>query len=334
MHHVPSLLAALVALVLLAADANGADPAPAQAEAPAAPVMLNHSVTVEDSRIRLGDLFSGLDRNADAAVAAAPTPGERVTLNAAWLGRVAQAYKLSWRPMSNLDRVVVLRSSQVLERHRVEAMIRDQLAKQGMSGDLDIDLDARPNEIHLPADAEEPAVLARFQLERRSMRFSGILIAPANHPEGKRYPVAGRVFEMTSVPALGRRVLPGETVGERDLTWLRMRADQVGPSTVTDPGQIIGLSPKRVLQANRAMTTAEIEAPVIVTKNSIVTVQLRSPGMLLTARAKAVANGAMGETIRVVNTSSNRTLDAVVIGPGTVAIGGGHPPRVAANQGF
>jgi len=42
----------------------------------------------------------------------------------------------------------------------------------------------------------------------------------------------------------------------------------------------------------------------------------------------------MGETIRVVNTNTNRTLDAVVIGPGTVAVGGANPPRLAAIQGF
>lgn len=319
-----SLAFAIAACALLAAEAFGAEQ----------PVVLKPSVTVEDTRIRLGDLFTGVDRHADAVIAAAPAPGERVTLNANLLLRVAQAYKLGWRPMSNLDRVTVMRSSQVLERHRVEAMIRDQLAKEGLAGDLDIELEARPNEIHLPADAEEAAQLVRFQFERRSLRFSGTLIAPANHPQGKRYPVSGRAFEMTSVPALGRRVMPGETVGERDLTWLRMRADLVGANTVTDPGQIVGLSPKRVLQANRPLSTAEIEAPVIVTKNSLVTVMLRHPGMLLTARAKAASNGAMGETIRVVNTVSNKTLDAVVIGPGTVAIGGSVPPRLAANQGF
>ncbi len=327
MHHLLSIVSALAALALLVADAYGADPAPAQ------PVTLKPAVTVEDARIRLGDLFSGLEQHADAVVGAAPTPGERVTLNANWLARIAQAYKLGWRPMSKLDRVTVLRSSQVLEGYRIEAMVRDQLTKEGLSGDLDIDLDHRPNEIHLPADAEEPATLARFQFERRAMRFSGVLIAPANHPEGKRYPIAGRVYDMASVPALGRRVMPGETVSERDLTWIRLRADQVGPNTVTDPGQIVGLSPKRVLQANRALTTAEIEAPVIVTKNSIVTVMLRHPGMVLTAKAKAAGNGAMGETIRVVNTATNKTLDAVVIGHGTVAVGGGVPPRLAANQG-
>ncbi|MCK6453364.1 MAG: flagellar basal body P-ring formation chaperone FlgA [Alphaproteobacteria bacterium] len=323
-----SLAFALAVCALLAAEALGADPAPAQ------PVTLNPTVTVEDARIRLGDLFAGIEHHGDAVVASAPAPGERVTLGAAWLARIAQAYKLGWRPMSSLERVTVLRSSQVLQGHRIEAMVRDQLAKEALNGDIDVELDQRPNEIHLPADAEDAAVLARFQFERRAMRFSGVLIAPANHPEGKRYPIGGRVYEMTSVPALGRRVMPGETVSERDLTWIRLRADRVGPNTVTDPGQIVGLSPKRVLQANRALTTAEIEAPVVVTKNSIVTVMLRHPGMLLTAKAKAASNGAMGETIRVVNTATNKTLDAVVIGPGTVAVGGSAPPRLAANQGF
>src|SRR5262245_53327040 len=144
----PSFVAALVALLLVSFGASSA-------ETPAAPVTLKPAVTVEDARIRLGDLFLGVDRNADVVVAAAPTPGERITLNANFLLRVAQAYKLNWRPMSNLDRVTVMRSSQLLERHRIEALLREQLAKEGMTGDLDIELEARPNEIQLPSDAED-----------------------------------------------------------------------------------------------------------------------------------------------------------------------------------
>jgi flagella basal body P-ring formation protein FlgA len=71
----------------------------------------------------------------------------------------------------------------------------------------------------------------------------------------------------------------------------------------------------------------------MVKKNSIVTLTFRHPGMELTAKAKATANGALGDTISVINTASNKPVDAVVVGRGSVAIGPGARQRLAFNQG-
>jgi len=312
----------------LCLGAMAADPAP-----PESPATLRPSVMVEGPTVRLGDLFLGVERDADAIVATAPAPGERVVLEANWLGRVARAYKVNWRPVSRLDRVALARASQVLDRQSIDALVQQALAKEGITGDLEIELDGRLAEVHFPIDANEPANLTRLQFDRRSGRFTALLVVPANHPESRRYPIAGRVYEQAVLPALGRRVAPGELIEERDLAWVKVRADLVGPSTLTEIDQVLGLSPRRGLQPNRALTTADIEAPVMVKKNSVVTLIFRHPGMELTAKAKATANGTLGETIRVTNIASNKPVDAVVVGRGVVAIGPGTRPRLAYNQG-
>jgi flagella basal body P-ring formation protein FlgA len=49
-------------------------------------------------------------------------------------------------------------------------------------------------------------------------------------------------------------------------------------------------------------------------------VALEGDNMSLTVQGKALQNGAIGDTIRVVNTMSNRTLDAVVVSASRVAV--------------
>ncbi len=315
---------------LAAAGSLAADPATAP---PPSPATLRSSIVVEGPTVRLGDIFLGLERDADAVVAAAPAPGEQVMLDAAWLGRVARAYRVDWRPATRLDRASLARASHVLERASIEALVRQAVAKEGLVGDLEVELDGRLAEIHLPVDALEPANLVRLQLDRRTMRFSAILVAPANHPESRRHPVAGRIHEQATLPALGRRIAPGEPIEERDLVWIKLRADQVGPSTVTEADQILGLSPRRPLPSHRPLAAGDLESPVMVRKNSIVTMTFRHPGMELTAKAKATSNGTLGETIRVINTASNKPVDAVVVGRNAVAVGPGVRPRLAQIQG-
>ena len=54
------------------------------------------------------------------------------------------------------------------------------------------------------------------------------------------------------------------------------------------------------------------------------------PGITLTTRGKALAAGAEGDTIDVLNPHSKRVLQATVRGPGTVVVGRGRTVTAAA----
>jgi flagella basal body P-ring formation protein FlgA len=47
-----------------------------------------------------------------------------------------------------------------------------------------------------------------------------------------------------------------------------------------------------------------------------VTLVYNAPGMALSMRVRALEDGAVGQSVRLLNTASNRTIDAVVTGPG------------------
>ncbi len=310
-----------------AAQAQQADPK----AAPGVPATYRPAVTVEASTVLLGDIFLGVERDADKVIATAPYPGEHVVLDHAWLARVARAHGVNWQPASRMDRVALSRASQILDRQTIEALVQDALARDGLAGDYAIDFDLRTPEIHLPVDARDLARLQQFQFDRRTLRFAAVLITPANHPESKRFSLVGRAFEQMTLPALARRVNPGEMVEERDLTWIKVRSDQVAANALTDATLILGQSPRRQLQANRMLTANDLETPILVKRNSIVTVVFRHPGMELTGQGKATANASLGEAVRVVNSTSNKQFDAVVTGRGSVAVGAAPRARVAQN---
>ncbi len=53
-----------------------------------------------------------------------------------------------------------------------------------------------------------------------------------------------------------------------------------------------------------------------VRRGETVTLTFRAPGVMLATRARALEDGAVGQSVRLVNTTSNRTIDAIVTGPG------------------
>jgi len=58
----------------------------------------------------------------------------------------------------------------------------------------------------------------------------------------------------------------------------------------------------------------------LVSKGSLVTIILKKPGLSLTSQGRALQNGADGDTIRISNTNTSRTIEAVVIGSNIVTV--------------
>ena len=125
---------------------------------------------------------------------------------------------------------------------------------------------------------------------------------------------------MVQVPVLSRQVAPGETIGRQDIGWSRVRADRLARNVVASAEDLIGMSPRRPVGVAQPVRSDELRTPVVVAKNSLVVVKLRTDRMLLTAQARALENGAQGELIRVMNTKSNTVINAMVVDSGTVQV--------------
>jgi flagella basal body P-ring formation protein FlgA len=283
-------------------------------------VLLKGKVVVDGPVVHLGDLFDGLGTQAMTAVARAPAPGSRVQVNARWLAAVAQAYAVPWRPSSQLDSSVIERSSIVIETQRIESATIEALRQRGARGNLSLILDNPATRIHLPSDAESSLSVAGLTHNPETGRFTAHLIAPAEGTTLAQVTISGRAIEMIEVPVLRRRVLPGEVIREGDILWQGLRADRIARNVVLDPVNLVGKSPRRPIRPDEPVLGSELREPVLVPKNSLVTIRLQTARMVLTARGRAMEPGAQGDVIRVVNTKSNKIISASVTDAGTVEV--------------
>jgi len=145
-------------------------------------------------------------------------------------------------------------------------------------------------------------------------------VAPAEGTPLARATISGRAVEMTDIPVLGRRLEPGEVIAHNDVEWISVRADRVGRNTISDPERLLGKSPRRPIRAGEAVLSADLREPVLVEKNSIVTIRLQHPRMELTAQGRALDQGSAGDTIRVMNTKSKTVVNAEVAESGDVMV--------------
>lgn len=76
----------------------------------------------------------------------------------------------------------------------------------------------------------------------------------------------------------------------------------------------------RGLRAGHPVFARDVERPVLVTKDSLVTLVLQASHMRLTARGKALDQGSHGDVIRIVNEQSKQVVEGTVIGAGQAAV--------------
>ena len=233
---------------------------------------------------------------------------------------MAQAYALPWRPRSRYDTITIERESQVIEGARIETAATRALAAHGVTGRYSVIFDNPSLRLHLPTDVTPSVAIAGLSYDPASGRFSGQVVAPAQDTPLVRAAISGRAVEMTEVPALVRRVEPGEVIGPEDLQWISVRADRLTRNTLADESRLLGKSPRRPIRAGQAVLGSDLREPIVVEKNSIVTIRLETPRMVLTAQGRSLDQGADGEVIRVMNTKSKKIVNATVGRNGEVRV--------------
>ncbi|MBL8672374.1 MAG: flagellar basal body P-ring formation protein FlgA [Alphaproteobacteria bacterium] len=302
-----------------------APPAEAAPSAAASDVTLRTQVEVAGDVIRLGDLFEGLADNADVAVARAPEPGASVGFEANYLAQLSLRYKIGWRPDSRFERVVVTRRSTAIDQDAIAYALRSAFAREGLSSELDVTFDGSQRTVHVPAGQGSALTVERLAVDRASGRFTATLSVAGTH----RIQSSGRVIEMVKVPVLADRLGPEDVIRATNLRWVTLRMDRLQGDIVTDADTLIGMSPRRGLTPGTPLRANDVRPTIVVKKNSVVGMVFKTPYMTLSAQGRALEDGAQGDTIRVINTATQRTVHAQVSGPGQVKIFPTH--RLASN---
>ncbi|WP_193371060.1 flagellar basal body P-ring formation chaperone FlgA [Pelagibius marinus] len=313
-----ALLAAALLLPLPQARAETAAPDSAGQDL----LTLRAGSVIEDDVVRLRDLFDGIadPAVAETPVAKAPQPGASIDVGARWLAAVAKAHGLPWQPRSRYERINLRRDSHDIAGEEIEEALRTALADQGLDGEVRLSFDQPGLRLRLPSTAERSLRVTRLTLDPSSGRFLAHVVAPAAGEPKATLSVTGRALEMTEVPVLTRRVNPGEVIRARDIEWMSVQANRLTRTTVVDVASMIGMSPRRPIRAQDLVRSTDLQSPVMVTKNTLVTIRLQTSRMQLTVQGRALEDGAEGDVVRVMNTKSNTVVNAVVVGGGSVIV--------------
>ena len=143
--------------------------------------------------------------------------------------------------------------------------------------------------------------------------------APATPSSHRARTTATHARRAQQTLAYARNIQAGDILAAADLVWSE---DAVSASdSLGDPDAAVGKAARHALRAGAPAQARDLLSPRVVKRDEPVRVSFEADGVTLSLDGKAIADGSVGETIPVMNTTSKRIIEAVVSAPGQALVG-------------
>jgi flagella basal body P-ring formation protein FlgA len=312
-----TLRLALALLLSSAAAASAAD--------------LRAAVVVDGPLVTVGDLFDDAGALGETPLFRAPEFGVVGQLSAAAAVDAARALGLG-AEANGLATVTVTRDGVEVPAAEIDALVREALAERLAVAPEDVLVRYReePRPAFAASGALEPVRLGELAFAGNTGRFEAeVVIDRGDAP--LRLSLAGEARATVEVVALARDVPRGTVLLPDDVTVARVEARRLAAGTVTALADVVGQEARRSLRAGQTLGAGDLAAATLVPRGSVVMLTYTRPGLSLSAVGEALADGALGDVVPVLNRQSRRIVEGVVTGGGVVEVAD-VPSRLASLQ--
>lgn len=280
------------------------------------------TVTVADEVVRVDDLFPRSGAENASVVARAPAPGGRIIIGSGRLRRIAASH--GFDPQADeLVRVMVKRDSRLIGLGEIETAVREAVAGAVPGKRLAVDLPSDNLRVYAASGGAVRIRVADLDIDLASERVTATLMIEAGEARPVQRRVTGRLVRIVDAPVAARGIAAGERIARRDIELVEMREDRLGPSNAISLAGVLGMETRRRVAPGAPFRRTDLQPPTLVTKDSLVTAELATASMRLTARVRALEDGAKGDHVRLINPRSKKIIEGRVEGPGRVVVA--HP---------
>lgn len=175
-------------------------------------------------------------------------------------------------------------------------------------------LDARLN---LPACEQDPEITISSP-----QPYGSNITVRVSCTSGSRWSifVPARIELYADVAVLTRNLGRGDVITPQDVQLRRMNTAQAGFGHIEDIERVVGMELRRPLRSGETVRLSHLLVPEIVRRGDSVILEAQNGGLSVVMEGTALANGKVGDQIQVRNSTSERVVDATVVGPGRVRV--------------
>jgi flagella basal body P-ring formation protein FlgA len=126
-----------------------------------------------------------------------------------------------------------------------------------------------------------------------------------------------------TAPALADSVVATRTIRAQTIISIEdlTTVEAALPGALADPALAVGMEARVAIYAGRPVRAQDLGPPALIERNQLVPLIFLSGGLAISTEGRALARGAAGEVIRVMNLSSRNTVNGRVGPDGAIYVG-------------
>jgi flagella basal body P-ring formation protein FlgA len=281
--------------------------------------MLRPFSEITSGTVRLGDLFDQLGSTPDRILGKGPGPGERIAVGAAQLAAIARDFSVDWRPSTGSEQAVIERKGKTLPQSSIADAIRKSLLLQGAPEQSEIAMPAS-QPVVVPIESPAEANVTQCTYDPASGHFTALISITGRDTPSVEQRLSGTVVPLAAAAVATHRITRGMTITDADFRPTLVRLALLRGAEPALPDEILGLIAKHEIRQGQPLTMLDFARPQIVTRGSVVRMQLLAGGIALSAEGIAKEGGAKGDHIRVENPVSHALVQAEIVDEGEVRV--------------
>ncbi|MGL5784717.1 MAG: flagellar basal body P-ring formation chaperone FlgA [Alphaproteobacteria bacterium] len=170
--------------------------------------------------------------------------------------------------------------------------------------------------------------IEQVTIDQHRSRF----IATISTPDGmKPLMIKGGFTLSLRLPFVVRSIAPGEVIQQDDLEWNTVEVGSNLKNAVLRVEDLVEKTPRQKnLEPGKIIKARDLQKPILVKKNEIVTVIYQKNTLIIEHQGKALDEGGAGDAIRVLNPVSKKPIFGTIIARKQVKIGDHSPQERSA----
>lgn len=125
---------------------------------------------------------------------------------------------------------------------------------------------------------------------------------------------------MTDMVMASRKIMPNEVLSDTDVMIQKNDKYQLIGQYFSDKNQVSGLVSSRLIPPGSVITKQHLKAALMIKKNQNITLILQHGAIEISMSGIAKTDGYMNDKIKIINPSSQKVVDATVVGPNKAII--------------
>ena len=198
----------------------------------------------------------------------------------------------------------------------INGLLQEKLQDNRIIVEQEYSSKSKFDKIKSAQDKIDSIIVEQFEPKNSSFRVR------VNYNDGKAETLSGRYNSYVMAPIAARYIKFGDVIQQSDVTTMKMRIDSLNSEYASELNEVVGMQAKTYIAAGKMFKINEITSPNVIKNNDPVNIIYSSGVINLKTVGVAMGNGAVGDMIKVKNSSSGVVLLGQIVSKNTVKIGG------------